>query len=211
MNYEKKVEVYIDGYSLYHAIDELDKSHLKWIDLWKLSACFVPSRTHTLSSVYYFSAIAEWRRSSATRHRIYINALEAKKVQITLGKFHEREVLCHRCGNSWKSHKEKRTDVNIAAALMAGALRNRYDEAFLITQDTDFSTVVDAIVTSGQKSIKLILPPRATHTQSLVNAASSRVTITENHLEQCQLDNVITDPKTGLLIKRPQQWKLPLS
>ena len=28
MNYEKKVEVYIDGYSLYHAIDELDKSHL---------------------------------------------------------------------------------------------------------------------------------------------------------------------------------------
>ena len=206
MSRKKKIEVYIDGYSLYHAIDDLAKPYLKWVDLWKLSACFVPSSTHTLTSVYYFSAIAKWRRSSARRHRIYINALEAKKVQITLGEFKERRESCKRCKYSWKRHEEKRTDANIAAALMAGALRNRYDEAFLISQDTDFSTVVDAIVRYSRKPIKLVLPPKTVHIQSLIDAASSKAKITEAHLERCQLDELIIDTKTGQSIERPQEW-----
>lgn len=206
MNRKKKVEVYIDGYSLYHPIKDLNKPHLKWLNLWELSACFVPSRTHVLSNVWYFSAIARWRHSSAKRHRMYINALESKNVQVVLGEFKERTVSCDKCNHSWVRHEEKRTDANLAAALMAGALRNRYDEAFLISQDTDFATVVDAIVRYSKKSIKLIQPPRSVKIQSLVNAASTKAKITEAHLERCQLDDVISDARNRRLIQRPREW-----
>ena len=207
MNRRKKVEVYIDGFSLYHPIKDLNKPHLKWLNLWKLSACFLPSRTHVLSNVYYFSAIARWRRNSANRHRIYINALKTKNVQVLLGEFKERIVSCNKCNHSWVRHEEKRTDANLAAALMAGALRNRYDEAFLISQDTDFATVVDAIVRNSNKPIKLIQPPKSVRIQSLVNAASSKAKITEAHLERCQLDDVIKDTRNKRLIQRPREWK----
>ncbi len=33
----KKVISYIDGLNLYHAIDDLNRPHLKWVDLWALS------------------------------------------------------------------------------------------------------------------------------------------------------------------------------
>jgi len=29
--------VYIDGFNLYHALDDLRENHLKWVDLWALS------------------------------------------------------------------------------------------------------------------------------------------------------------------------------
>ena len=207
MNRRQKVEVYIDGYSLYHPIKDLNKPHLKWLNLWELSDSFVPSRTHVLSNVFYFSAIARWRRRSAKRHRIYINALESKNVQVVLGEFKERIVFCDNCNHSWVRHEEKRTDANLAAALMAGALRNRYDEAFLISQDTDFATVVDAIVRYSKKPIKLIQPPRSVKIQSLVNAASTKAKITEAHLERCQLDDVINDTRNRRLIQRPIEWQ----
>ena len=32
----KRVAVYVDGFNLYHAIDELRDNQLKWLDLWQL-------------------------------------------------------------------------------------------------------------------------------------------------------------------------------
>src|SRR5829696_9188995 len=36
-----KVACYIDGFNLYHSIDELRKPHLKWVNLWALAESFV--------------------------------------------------------------------------------------------------------------------------------------------------------------------------
>jgi len=34
----RNVIAYIDGFNLYHAIDELAQPHLKWLNLWALSS-----------------------------------------------------------------------------------------------------------------------------------------------------------------------------
>ena len=33
----KRVACYVDGFNLYHAIDDLRKPHLKWVNLWALA------------------------------------------------------------------------------------------------------------------------------------------------------------------------------
>ncbi len=53
-----KVISYIDGFNLYHASDELNREHLKWVDLWALSQSVVRPN-ETLITVHYFSAYAK--------------------------------------------------------------------------------------------------------------------------------------------------------
>ena len=203
----KRVYAYIDGYNLYHAIKNLNRPHLKWVDLWKLVNCFVPPKTHKLSRVLYFSAIADWLPKPARRHQTYIDALETKGVQPILGEFKIRDVECRKCGHSWCRHEEKRTDVNLAAILMAGAIRNAYDEAFLISQDTDFVAVIDAIVNACQKPVKVVLPPHSIRTQSLIDAASSKAKISIAQLERCQLEETVFDSNKNVVAQRPGVWR----
>jgi len=51
----RKVIAYIDGFNLYHAIDDLRKPHLKWLDLKALAAS-ICGENETLVATKYFSA-----------------------------------------------------------------------------------------------------------------------------------------------------------
>ena len=53
----RRVSVYIDGFNLYHALDDLGESHLKWLDLWALSQTLV-RKNEAVTTVKYFSAYA---------------------------------------------------------------------------------------------------------------------------------------------------------
>jgi hypothetical protein len=44
---KKKVNVYVDGFNLYHAIDGLGDQRLKWISLRTLAFSFVSVRPKT--------------------------------------------------------------------------------------------------------------------------------------------------------------------
>jgi len=46
---------FIDGFNLYHAINNLNQSHLKWLNLHSLSKTFIKSKSEILSKVFYFS------------------------------------------------------------------------------------------------------------------------------------------------------------
>jgi hypothetical protein len=39
-----RVITYIDGFNLYHAVDDLKDQSLKWLDLWALSASLLRLR-----------------------------------------------------------------------------------------------------------------------------------------------------------------------
>lgn len=207
MNEKKKVHAFIDGFNLYHAVKDLNKPHFKWIDLWKLCNCFVPPRTHELKNVFYFSAIATWLKDAAKRHKLYISALETKNVTPVLGKFKTRTNNCKRCGHSWDYHEEKQTDANLIASLTAQAVQDRFDSALLITQDTDFAMVVGALNHSLKKPITIVLPPRSMKVQSLLNAANGKAKITENHLERCQLEEIVKDDNGRIVAERPNEWR----
>ena len=55
----KRVFVYVDGFNLYHAIDDLNQDHLKWVNLWALSEKLIAQDgREQLVVVKYFSAFA---------------------------------------------------------------------------------------------------------------------------------------------------------
>ncbi len=80
----RRVSVYIDGFNLYHALDDLGESHLKWLDLWALSETLVREK-EVVTTVKYFSAYATWMPASYRRHQRYVAALQSRGVQFIEG------------------------------------------------------------------------------------------------------------------------------
>lgn len=157
----KRVIVYVDGFNLYHSLDDLNQDHLKWLDLWSLSTKLLPEDgSEVVTTVKYFSAYATWREQSMRRHQRYVAALKAQGVSVILGRFKEKRNRCLSCGTRYISHEEKETDVNIGAHLMADALKDRFDRALVISADTDINGVVDlARNESDNKIIHIVAPP----------------------------------------------------
>lgn len=151
---------YIDGFNLYHAIDDLREPHLKWVDLWALSETLL-RRDQQLAAVKYFTAYATWRPGSYRRHQRYVAALEARGVTPVIGRFKAKSVRCHAsCGQTYVTHEEKETDVNIGVHLMADALQDRFDRALVISADTDLNSAVALTrAEAAGKRIDLVAPP----------------------------------------------------
>ncbi|HDZ37939.1 MAG TPA: NYN domain-containing protein [Marinobacter sp.] len=156
----RRVSVYIDGFNLYHALDDLGESHLKWLDLWALSETLVREK-EVVTTVKYFSAYATWMPASYRRHQRYVAALQARGVQFIEGRFKEKPMQCKTCGVRYKAHEEKETDVNIGVHLMADALQDRFDRALVISADTDLNEAVTLTkVEAAGKQIDIVAPPK---------------------------------------------------
>ncbi len=167
-----RVSSYIDGFNLYHAIDELGRHDLKWLNLWQLCLMFAPRPDHELVAVDYFSAFATWRADAFARHRAFVKALETVGVSAVLGRFKEKDRHCHSCQHAWKDHEEKETDVNIGIRLVQDAYENRFDRALLLTGDSDLTPAVKMIKARfPHKDIRVIAPIGRPFSMELVAAA----------------------------------------
>ena len=155
----KAVSVYVDGFNLYHALDDLQQPHLKWLDLWALSQSLCRA-DETVRTVKYFSAYATWRESSYRRHQVYVSALESRGVKFIEGRFKEGRAQCRRCQTRWKTHEEKETDVNIGVHLMADAMTRRFDRALVVSADTDLNAAVLLTRHESGRAVDIIAPPR---------------------------------------------------
>jgi hypothetical protein len=82
---------YFDGFNLYHAIDELGRPALKWVNLWTLSGLLIRPG-ETLVGVKYFSAYATWLPGPFSRHRSYVAALRHFGVETVMGHFKKSRV-----------------------------------------------------------------------------------------------------------------------
>jgi uncharacterized LabA/DUF88 family protein len=156
----RRVSVYIDGFNLYHALDDLGENHLKWLDLWALSQTLV-RKNEAVTTVKYFSAYATWMPASYRRHQRYVAALQAQGVQFIEGRFKEKPMQCKSCSVRYKAHEEKETDVNIGVHLMADGLQDRFDRALVISADTDLNEAVNLTkAEAAGKQIDLVAPPK---------------------------------------------------
>ncbi|MBQ2175135.1 MAG: NYN domain-containing protein, partial [Alphaproteobacteria bacterium] len=74
----------------------------------------------------HFSAIANWHpdNTKVQKHKQYIERLRKENIIPVLGKFKEKDIHCKLCGKNFKSHEEKRTDVNIALKIVSEAVLN---------------------------------------------------------------------------------------
>jgi uncharacterized LabA/DUF88 family protein len=200
-----RVSAFIDGFNLYHAIDDLGRDDLKWINLRKLMQQFTEPKVHQLGHVYYFSAYCDWNREKRSRHMAFVRALRHFDVEPIMGNFKSNKQECHECGHEWEGHEEKQTDVNLAISLIQEAHRNTYDRAFVVTSDSDFVPALKLLNEFfPEKSIKVICPPERRHSKELVAHSKNPVKIQVCHLEACVMEPDVAT-RTGL-VRRPAKY-----
>ena len=213
MGERARIQCFIDGFNLYHAVDNLKRPHLKWLNLRKLIEGFTDPALQEVQSIFYFSAFATWRPDAHRRHQQYVEALKTVSVTPIMGRFKEKDVYCRSCKTPYKTHEEKETDVNVALWLVNEAYKNNFDEAFIVSRDSDLTPAIRMVLTEfPHKKIKVISPPNAGHSKEIgqLVGAKKLASIKQIHLERSLFSATVTDPDSGLVVaRRPPSYDPP--
>jgi uncharacterized LabA/DUF88 family protein len=163
-----KVSLYIDGFNIYHRINEYQKKTgvcYKWLDYVSLFKSLIKPHEE-ISNIYFFTAITQdFGLDVVKRHNKYITALESVGIKIIKGYFSRKKKLCRVKGCNFKGNKyfnsreEKQTDVNISLLLLKDAYLGKYDNCFLLSGDNDFAPVPKTIKELFNINPFLITPP----------------------------------------------------
>lgn len=202
----KRVIVYIDGFNLYHAINDLKQPHLKWVCLRSLAQSLL-RHGETLKAVKYFSAYATWMPDRYARHRDYTDALLARGVILHMAQFKEKPRKCLSCGARWKGHEEKETDVQIAVHMVSDALRGEADRIIVVTADTDIGPAIKMIAAHVPEcEVFAAAPPRRF---GQCRSLNPKLEITAGRIGKCLLPaSIPTGP--GKSVKRPASYDPPI-
>ena len=213
MAQKKRVSCFIDGFNLYHAIDDLgdgqgNKLHyLKWINLWGLSEAFVKTSQEKLDRVLYFSAMATWKPDAMIRHREFLKANTNKGVRPILGNFKEKDRKCNNCNSTWIAHEEKQSDVNIAIYLLHFAHKNIFDKALIISADSDLCPAINLVLDSfPDKEINILVPPNRYQITNELRHIIPSYKIKQKHLKNNLLPENILADNEKVLATRPVKY-----
>ncbi|MBI4379553.1 MAG: NYN domain-containing protein [Nitrospinae bacterium] len=201
-----RVIFFVDGFNLYHSLnDNSNYNKYKWLDIAKLSQCFITKKDQ-LEKILYFTSYTTWDLSKVARHKIYIRALQAVGIKIVLGEFKPRDKTCRKCGQTYSTFEEKRTDVNIAINLFQTAINDLFDTAIIVSGDSDLIPAIEAVKTTfPAKQIGVVIPI-GRRAEALKNATDFHRKIREKHLASCQFPDVIYLDGNQKL-ERPLSWR----
>ncbi len=184
--------MFVDGFNLYHSLDGRPEYHkYKWLDISGLAAGFL-TKSHSIREIWYFTALATWHpdKGKVPRHNKLITVYRDMGVKIVEGVFRETTRTCKLCKRPYVSHEEKRTDVNIAVAILDLAYRDTYDTACLISGDSDLIPAIRKVRDNfPAKSFKLLIPigRSADELKRACGGNHFASQITEKHLARHQL------------------------
>ena len=204
----RRVIAYVDGFNLYHAIHELGKPHLKWLDLHALAASMCGGN-ESITGVYFFTAFATWRRGAVGRHKEYLSALQHAGVRCVIGHFKEKRLSCKSCGAQWIGHEEKESDVALAVQVVADAFTDSYDRAIIISADSDLAPPIRTVrACFPMKTVNVVAPPkRFSHARDL----SPIMEITAGRIGKCLLPETATDLNGTRIFSRPADYAPPIA
>ncbi len=200
-----RVSAFIDGFNLYHSINNDRFSRYKWLNFRKLIELFLRT-SDTISDIYYFTALANWNRDKVERHKLFIRVLKFLGIKIVYGQFKKDSKPCEKCGNPHRTHTEKETDVNIAVTLFEHAILNSYDRAIILSGDSDQIPIIRTLKKHYKHKEIGILTPPGSHTKALIAVADFHHKIDEKHLSASRLPDEVVLAK-GTVIKCPDSWK----
>ena len=208
----KRTHVFVDGFNLYYGC--LKASGLKWLDIRRL--CNVLLRDAYIEKIYYFTARVKPRSDDPTqnsRQDTYLRALKTLDgVEIIFGHFLSHPVRMQKCdargnliGETVRVLKteEKGSDVNLASYLLRGAFRDEFEQAVLITNDSDLKAPLQIIRTDLGKRVGLLNPHQR---QSLVLAENADFfrQIRPGALRVSQFPAELTDTEGSF--RKPSSW-----
>jgi uncharacterized LabA/DUF88 family protein len=134
-----------------------------------------------------------------------VQALVASGVTPILGHFKVKMVRCQAtCRQTYTTHEEKETDVNIGVHLMADALANRFDRALVVSADTDLNAAVALTrLEAPGKQVVIVAPPGRKGRNS-----AALFEITKGRIRSSLLPALIT-LQDGRSVNRPSEYDPP--
>ena len=218
-----RTNVYIDGLNLYNGV--VGSTPYKWLNPQVLVQALLPGVS--ISRIRYFTArVVSFPHDpdAPTRQRVYLRALETlPNLSITEGQFKKRMPwypqfpLVYANGADPRSepplmvqvvrYEEKRTDVNLAAYLLADCFNGEYDQAVVISNDSDLALPIRMVRDDFGKEVVVVCPlRRAAYGVRELDEASTRMihSINASHLAASQFPDEVIDAKGTF--RKPRGW-----
>ncbi len=158
-----------------------------------------------LVAVHYFTALVVGL--GRPRQQTYLAALEAHGEVTTLhvGRFQQKQQRCRNCGQRWNSYEEKESDVSLGVQLVEDAALDVYDEALVVSGDSDMTPAVRSVRRLAPAArLVAVFPPRRSSI-TLQTHVDSTVRIFDRFPERHQLPDPVRAPG-GRVYTRPQHW-----
>jgi len=195
---------YIDGFNMYYALKNNGYQQYKWLNYHSLAEKVIQNKD-TISSIYYFTALTHWKKANMQRHKEYIKALRSVGIKDVQGKFKKKTIKCHVCGKQFKTHEEKRTDVNLALKIFSDAVDDVYDKAVIISADSDMIPAIEAVHSFYPTKEVGIMLPIGNRCDEIKLAADFRLKMKGSHLAASQFpDEIVIGSE---IIKKPDSWR----
>lgn len=204
--------MYVDGFNLYYGM-LVPNPAWKWLDLSALARALRPNDETT---VRYFTAKVRPvpDPGSQARQRLYLKALETlPNVSIHYGRFKTnptRKPLVHpepggpKTAEVWKT-EEKGSDVNLATFLLLDGVDDLYDEALVISGDSD---LVGPVREANRRFGPVhVLNPRHLHSE-LARVAASYRSLEPAIVAASQFLDTVT-LASGRTVTRPVSYRSP--
>ena len=176
----KRIVIYIDGSNFYFSVN---KTFNCKIDIEKFCKKLV-GENNLIEIKYYIAPIEQLNNPGmyAKQQSFFDKIREIKNFSIIFGRLEKRK----QDGKIY--FVEKATDVNLALDLVLDAQANLYDEAFLVSNDGDFSGAVNASIKRFEKEITYIaIGNNKMISYHLKNVASKTKRIDKNFIEDIKL------------------------
>ena len=212
-----KTNVYIDAFNLYYGC--LKQTQYRWLDLAALGQAILPK--HTIGRIRYFTALVstipgDGDGAQPQRQQVYLRALKTlPNLTVHLGHYltHEKSMpLAHPPPNGPKfatvvKTEEKGSDVNLATMLLMDAFRKDFEQAIVISNDSDLVLPIEVVRTELHIPVGVVFPcsrPHRTPSVQLRAAATFNRDIRPQTLQKCQFPATLTDGR-GTFTK-PPKW-----
>lgn len=201
--------IYCDGFNMYHAVDDLHQPYLKWCNLHRLGSLIARGHAKSIEKAVFCTAYFPGDHGKRVRHEAFVKALAFVGVETRLGHTTTEPMSCVACERRWDAPREKKTDINLALAIMEDAFDNVFDVAFLVTADTDQASTVKMFKRRfPQKKIINVVPPGREPSKHLGNLCHSTIKLKAQQLDDCALPHAVT-AEGQRTIYRPHEYDPP--
>ena len=214
---KKRTIVYIDGFNLYYGLLRCKPTY-KWLDLWKLAEALV-SPLNQIVAVKYFTSRVNYdpkKPLSKEHQEIYLRALQKiGTVEIIEGYYQRQDAKMPFRFEPCKSCRpyadvvrieEKRSDVNLATAMMVDFHENKADSFVVISGDADLIAPIDYIRRVGGRNV-VVFNPHSSISGDLKRHATFYKNIPRDLPASCRLPNEIVYGSHNRVIRCPDAWR----
>lgn len=210
---QPRAALYVDGFNLYHPINDSGLNHLKWASLWSLGELICERGGQQLVKAVFCTAVPKIERDAGKheRHIRFNSAQEACGVEIVPGHYVPEPI--EKDGKPTGDYKwvEKQTDLNVALRLLFDGLDDAYDVAFLLSADTDQVATArvfqERIAPLGKQLIGVAPPGRKTPAGYGAFGIKG-ISLQMLDLEKCLMDERLEGPDKPIF--RPPEYAPPL-